>query len=47
MRLRRNEYCPIHKSISCCVGNKRPMRADCSLGLDALKICITHGDKGN
>ena len=29
------------------VGNKRPMRADCSLGFDALMIRIIRGDIGN
>jgi len=28
-------------------GNKRHLRADCSLGFDALRIRITRGDIGN
>ena len=47
MRLRRNEYCPIHRSISCCGREQTPMRADCSLGFDALRIRIIRGDIGN
>ena len=29
------------------VGNKRPMRAECSLGFDVLMIRIIRGDIGN
>src|SRR5271168_4982522 len=32
---------------SAAVGNKRRMRADCSLGFDALMIGIIRGDIGN
>ena len=48
MRLRRNEYCPIHKSISCCGREQTPYDAQIMQpGVRASKIRIIRGDIGN
>ena len=48
MKLRRNEYCPIHRSVrSAAAANQRIMRAHCSLVFDALMTHIIRGDIGN
>ena len=48
MKLRRNEYCPIHRSLFHC--GREPIRKErklIRLGLNASKIHITRGDIGN
>lgn len=44
MRLRRNEYCPIHKSISCC--GREPMLKPRTIRLGVQRIEDPHHPRG-
>lgn len=44
MRLRRNEYCPIHKSISCC--GREPMPKPRTIRLGVQRIEDPHHPRG-
>jgi hypothetical protein len=44
MRLRRNEFCPIHRSVSCC--GREQVRKACTLRLGVLRIEDPHPPRG-
>jgi hypothetical protein len=44
MRLRRNEYCPIHKSISCC--GREPMLKPRTIRLGVQRVEDPHHPRG-
>ena len=47
MKLRRNEFCPIHRSVSCCGREKFGKHVECGWVSSALKIPTTRGDTEN